>query len=218
MSAWWTYRPSDFLLFAARTYYRLFELYNADIWPLQLVTLLAGAAIVVLMISRRPWGGRVIAVILMACWLWVAWAFHWQRYSTINWAATYFAAGFAIEAALLLWIGVLRNRLAFDPDRNMRSRIGVVIVVFALVAQPLVGLLSSRGWAQVETFGVAPDPTAVATLGVLLAADRPHRTALLLPLLWCVTSSALWSAIQTADALVMGAAATLALLRLFYRS
>ena len=25
MSEWWTYRPSDFLLFAPRTYYRLFE-------------------------------------------------------------------------------------------------------------------------------------------------------------------------------------------------
>ena len=33
MSEWWTYRPSDFLLFAPRTYYRLFELYNAEIWP-----------------------------------------------------------------------------------------------------------------------------------------------------------------------------------------
>jgi hypothetical protein len=42
MSEWWTYRPSDFLLFAPRTYYRLFELYNSEIWPLQIVALLAG--------------------------------------------------------------------------------------------------------------------------------------------------------------------------------
>ena len=33
MSEWWTYHLSDFLLFAPRTYYRLFELYNAAIWP-----------------------------------------------------------------------------------------------------------------------------------------------------------------------------------------
>ena len=30
MSEWWTYRPSDFLLFSARTYWRLFELHNAQ--------------------------------------------------------------------------------------------------------------------------------------------------------------------------------------------
>ena len=39
MSEWWTYRPSDFLLFAPRTYYRLIELYNVEWWPLHLAVL-----------------------------------------------------------------------------------------------------------------------------------------------------------------------------------
>ena len=42
MSEWWTYRLSDFLMFSPRTYHRLFELTNAEIWPLQIVTLAAG--------------------------------------------------------------------------------------------------------------------------------------------------------------------------------
>ena len=58
MSEWWTYRPSDFLLFAPRTYYRLFELYNSDIWPVHVVALLAGVTILVLMRSHAPWRGR----------------------------------------------------------------------------------------------------------------------------------------------------------------
>ena len=33
MSEWWSYSPSDFLLFSARTYYRLFEIHNAALWP-----------------------------------------------------------------------------------------------------------------------------------------------------------------------------------------
>ena len=36
MSEWWTYTLSDFLLFSPRTYYRLFELYNDEIWPAQI--------------------------------------------------------------------------------------------------------------------------------------------------------------------------------------
>lgn len=186
MSEWWTYRPSDFLLFSPRTYYRLFELYNADIWPLQIVTLLAGAAILVLMRSRKSWSGRVIAAILAACWLWVAWAFHWQRYSTINWAASYFAAGFAIQALLLIWVGGVRDRLQFDSLNSARARIGVAIFVFALWVQPLAGLLVRRQWTQVEVFGVTPDPTAVATLGLLLAASRITWPAFVVPVLWCV--------------------------------
>ena len=43
MSEWWTYSLTSFLLFSARTYYRLFELYNADVWPLQIATLAVAA-------------------------------------------------------------------------------------------------------------------------------------------------------------------------------
>ena len=35
MPEWWTYSLSDFLMFSPRTYYRLFELHNAAIWPAQ---------------------------------------------------------------------------------------------------------------------------------------------------------------------------------------
>ena len=144
---------------------------------------------------------------LAACWLWVAWAFHWQRYATINWAASYFAAGFAIEALLLIWIGVVRDGLQFDSDRSAIARIGVAIFVFALIVQPLIGLLFGREWPQLEVFGVAPDPTVVATLGLLLAANRSHWIALPIPLLWCLLSGATLSVMNAADAFVLPAVA-----------
>ena len=74
MSEWWSYSLSSFLLFSARTYYRLFELTNADVWPLQIVTLAAGVAILVLIVRRTASGSRVVAAILAALWLFVAWA------------------------------------------------------------------------------------------------------------------------------------------------
>ena len=88
MSEWWTYSLSDFLLFSPRIYYRLFELYNAAIWPLQILALALGAAIFGLLLSGVVWRGRAIATILAACWLWVAWGYLLQRYDTINWAAS----------------------------------------------------------------------------------------------------------------------------------
>jgi len=218
MSEWWTYRPSDFLLFAPRTYYRLFELYNADIWPLQIVTLLAGVLILVLMRSRAAWRGRVIAATLAVCWLWIAWAFHWQRYAPINWAAGYFAVGFAIQALLLIWIGVVRDRLRFDSTPSVIARIGVAILVFAVAVQPLLGLLLGREWRQAEVFGVAPDPTVVATLALLLAADRGNPIALPIPLLWCLLSGLTLWVMNAADALLLPMVASLVLLLSFRRS
>ncbi len=218
MSEWWTYRPSDFLLFAPRTYYRLFELYNAEIWPLQIVALAASGTILVLMRSRPAWGGRMIAALLAACWLWVAWAFHWQRYTTINWAAGYFALCFAVEALVLIWIGVVRDRLQFDSSGSATARIGVAMFVFALIIQPLLGLFFGREWPQLEVFGIAPDPTVVATLGVLLAANRTHWIAMPIPLLWCLLSGTTLWVMNAADAFVLPIAAIVVSFLAFQRA
>jgi len=206
MTEWWsvwsTYRPSDFLLFSPKTYYRLFELYNADIWPLQIVALASAVAILALACSPIAARRRTAAALLAACWLWIAWAFHWQRYATINWAAAYFAVGFAIQALLLLWAGTVRDNLRLDIASG-RARIAIAIFGFALVVQPLLGLLLDRGFYQLEVFGVAPDPTAVATLGLLLAARRMRWIALPIPLLWCLVSGTTLYVMDANDALVL---------------
>jgi len=211
VSEWWTYTLSDFLLFSPRTYYRLFELYNADIWPAQIVTLALGVVAVGLLRHPHAAQGRIVAAILAGCWLWVAWAFHWRHYATINWAATHFAGAFALEALFLIVIGVVRNDLSFGSTSSASHRVGFGLVLFALAMQPLVGPLVGRGWMQVETFGAAPDPTAVATLGFLLAArGRAAWMAWLIPILWCALSGAVLWTMDSPDAFVVPAAALLA--------
>lgn len=203
MSEWWTYSPSDFLLFSARTYYRLFELYNADIWPLQIPLLGLGAAIAAMVWRADATRGRIIAAILAGCWIWVAWGFHWQRYATINWAAAYFAAAFAAEALLLIWTGVIRSAFELDTRLAVPQRIGIGVFLFALLVQPLIGPLVGREWAQMEVFGAAPDPTALATLGILLAARRMSWGLLIIPLLWCALSGIVLWTMGSPDAPVM---------------
>jgi hypothetical protein len=161
--------------------------------------------------TRRPRQDR--RCILAFCWIWVAWAFHWRHYSTINWAATYFSGAFAVEALLLLWIGVIRNDLAIESASPVARRIGIAVVLFALLAQPLIGPLVGREWMQAEMFGVAPDPTVVATIGILLAAGWRRLWKLwVIPLLWCVLSGAVTWTMGSPDALVMPLAALVALI------
>lgn len=217
MSEWWTYRPSDFLLFSAETYRRLFELYNRDVWPLHLVAIVAGLAIV--MLAARRTGGRIVAAILAAAWLWVAWAFHLERYATIQIAARWFAAAFALEALLLVWIGVVRDGLRTGSAIRPVQRLGLALFGFALLLQPLIVPLLGRGWTSVEVFGLAPDPTAVATLGVVLFAGTRIRWSLLVvPVLWCAVSGTTLWAMREPDALVAPIAAAIALVLAIWRS
>ena len=200
MSEWWTYRLRDFLMFSARTYDRLFERYNRDVWPLHVVMLVAGVAIL-LLLARH---GRDAGAILAACWLWVAWAFHWKRYATIHSAATWFAAVFVIEALLLIWTGVIRDQM------RGRQRFGIALFAFALIVQPLIGLMVGRPWIRLEIFGIAPDPTVVATLGVCLFARR--RALTIIPLLWCAISGATLWTLHAPDALLLPIAGAVAVI------
>ena len=219
MSEWWTYTLSDFLLFSAQTYHRLLELYNREIWPVQLVALVLGLVIVACLFSAAAWRGKVIAAILAACWLWVAWAFHLERYATINWAANYFAIGFVIEALLLLWAGLVRAELACVPVNGTIQIAGIGVVVFAVVVQPLIGPMMGRPWLQAEIFGIAPDPTVVATLGILLLATRrPLWILLIIPSMWCVISGATLWAMESREALIMPLIALLVLLLTIWKA
>jgi peptidoglycan/LPS O-acetylase OafA/YrhL len=215
MSEWATYSLSDFLLFSPRTYYRLFELHNAAVWPAHLAALALGAAAALLALrpGSGPWRGRAAALVLAALWAWVARAYLLERYATINWAAEYFAWVFALEALLLLALPLLSARPLFRP-RGWSARAGAALVLFALLLQPLAAPLLGRPWAQAEVFGIAPDPTAAATLGLMLLAQGRRRWLLLpIPLAWsALTGLTLW-AMRSPEALLMPAlgAAALAL-------
>ena len=211
MSEWWTYGLRDLLLFSARTYYRMFELYNLEWWPLQLVALALGVALVVVCRRGGEPAGRAIAAILAVCWLWVAWGFHWQRYASINLAAGYFAWAFVAQALLLLWLGGVRGRLTPAAAIRLQQRAGWGLLLFALLVFPLVGPLLGRSWTQAEVFGMAPDPTALATLGVLLLAGaRPPWWLFPVPVLGCLISGATLWAMESPDFAVVPLAALLA--------
>jgi hypothetical protein len=195
MSEWWTYTVADFLMFSSRTWYRLIEVYNAAFWPLHIATLLLGLAIVVLVARQPAWQGRAITGLLAVLWTWVAVAFLWRRFATISTAATWFAAAFIFQALLLAWAGPVRNCLTFSWRPGVRQAAGMVLLALALLGYPLISVVSGRGVAPAEVFGMMPDPTVLGTIGALLLAEgRWRRRLLAIPLLWCVVSGAtLWA-------------------------
>jgi len=201
MSEWWTYRLSDFLMFSPRTYWRLVELYNLDWWPLHLAALLAGLGALALAATRKAPALRVAAALLAAAWLWVGWAFLWQRYAAINWAAQYAALAFALQALLLLALG-LRGKPAAPAAAPGMRRLGWALAAAGLAAYPFVAWMAGRPWSQAEVFGMAPEPTALATVGLLLISPIAGQRARLLSLcaIPCVSllagAATLWTFLQ----------------------
>jgi len=208
MSEWWTYTLSDFLLFSPSTYDRLIELYNLAIWPAQAVAAAAGVAIIALLASAIPYRERIACTLLALAWLWIAWAFLWQRYAEINWAAPWLAAAFAVQALLLV---VLGGGLAL-PRGGREVAFAIAVIAFCVGAYPLLAPLSQRGWPTAEMFGVLPDPTAIATIALLAAGRARVRWVLLvIPLLVCAVGALTLWAMDDWRALVVALGAAFAL-------
>ena len=210
MPEWWTYSAEDFLLFSPRTYWRMIERHNDALWPAQILTLALGVAILLWLFRPRPWSDRVIAGTLAALWAWLAWGFLWERYATINWAASYLAPLFVLQAFLLAMIG---GRLRWSASRTGRGLVGLALFVYALVLHPLAVPLMGRSTRGAEVFGITPDPTAIATIGlVLMAAGRWSWVLLIVPMAWCVASWATLHTLGASESGVLLAAGVLAII------
>jgi len=186
MSEWATYRLSDFLMFSQRSYYRMIALYNEAVWPAHLLALAAGLVVIGCVARPGPRTRRIALLVLAAAWAWIAWAYHLQRYADINTAGPWFALAFGVQALLLCFMALRTHGAA---PAGMQKQVALGLTGLAVIGYPLLALGSSSGWSQAEVFGIAPDPTAVATLGVLLAC-RAHPVAWLIPLAWCAVSGA----------------------------
>lgn len=192
MTGWLDYRVGDFLLFAAETYWRLFALENAALFPW---TALAPLALPAALAFRRRRAGHVALCLLpAACWAVAGASFLWSRYGAINWAAPWAAPLFAAAA-----LGLIAAAFRRPAAPASAAYYGYALIAVAL-AYPLAAPAFGRDAMTAEVFGVAPDPTAAATLGlsVFLA---PGAARLLLR-----SAAALWLAISAATLLALGEA------------
>jgi Family of unknown function (DUF6064) len=216
MAEWWTYTISDFLLFSPRTYYRLLGLYNRSLWPAHVAALAAGMWSLVLLRQNALKASTWIMSIMALAWAWVAWGFHFERYATINWSAVYAAIAFAVEAVLLAG-AALSGWLVLSWPRVPLHWLGLALYSFALLFYPLLAVIFGRGWSQSEVFGLAPDPTVLATLSLLLTGTRAALLLVTLPLLWCVISSLTLYAMGAPEAWIMSAATALVVFAMGFR-
>jgi hypothetical protein len=214
MAAWSSYSLADLAMFSADSYLRLFELNNTALWPLPPLMAAASLALPALTREASAKAEIMIALLLGLAWCLVAWGFLDQRYAQINTAASWFALAFAAEGLLLFVAAAMPGvTLSIKGWRCTTACYpGLALLLYALLCHPMIGILAGRSWRGVEIFGIAPDPTALGTLGILLMAHGlVPRLLSLLPLAWCLVSALTSIALQQPHGLWTPAAALAAL-------
>lgn len=179
------------LPFTADILFSSFEQYNRSVWPLPLLACLLALAAIVLTLRPVYSGDRAVALILAAMWLWTGIHFHFLYFAQFDFAAPAYGAVFAVQGLLLVWTGAVRGSLTFRLRPEVSGVVGLALAFIALAGLPLADWLAGYAWQSVRLVGLAPGPTAVFTLGLLLLAeDRTPIHLAVVPLLWSFAAGA----------------------------
>jgi hypothetical protein len=178
------------LPFTADVLFSSFEQYNRALWPLPLLAVAVALAVILLTLRPVRHGDRAIGALLAAAWVWIGVGYFFRHLAAIDFAAPLYGAVFVLEGLLLAWTGVARGSLAFRFRADLFGWAGLALAVAATLLWPLVDL-AGHGWQSVRVAGVAPGPTAVFTLGLLLlSAGRTPLHLAVIPLLWSLVAGA----------------------------
>ena len=175
--------------FTPADFFDVFRRYNEAVWPLQLVLAAAGLVVVFLAVRPRSNGGRAALLIVASLWLWMGAVYHLMFFRQINPAAAIFGIAFIVQAGLLAWVVTQRRGVALRARPTALGVTGAVMVVYALVLYPLLGLLAGHVYPAAPTFGL-PCPTTIFTLGVLLWWEpRPPGVLAIIPTMWAAVGT-----------------------------
>lgn len=186
------YQLQQFIPFSSDVYLRLLERIGEAYWPWHIATLLLGVLVLLLALRHKAHAG---CMLLAPLWAIVGVAFFIQHYAELNWAGDFFGYAFIAEAILLLFIALSGKGLAKTaPAKRPAIVIGLILALTGLVGWPFIWLLTGSSWYQAEVFGIFADPTAIATLGLLLIMLRGWLLWLsaIIPLLWLLISGLTW--------------------------
>jgi hypothetical protein len=175
------------LPFTQDQFFELFARYNLGLGFIPWIVLIGGFALAAMFFwpssSRNAW----IIWFLDLIWLINAAAYHLSAYWQIHSAAIWFAAIFFIEAIGLGAVAVTARDDLFPLRDKWHYWFSICCAGFSLILYPLWIMAEGRDYPALPLFGVAPAPTTIFTIGILIMMRSPQREWLLvLPIIWCV--------------------------------
>ena len=177
------------LPFTSAQFFEVFRRYNEADWPAQLLLLVGGLAALALTFRSGGPSARAVGAILALLWLWMGVVYHIVFFAAINPAAIIFGSLFVAQGLLFAWFGVWSARLKFSPPRDASGVTGALLIAYALVVYPVIGLIIGHRYPAAPTFGL-PCPTTIFTFGLLLWIREPvPRSLVIIPALWAVIGS-----------------------------
>lgn len=173
--------------FTVDQFLEMFTIYNAAIWPAQLVSYVLGLLAVGALWWDRQRGTRVILIVLAVFWAFNGMAYHLSFFSRINPPAIVFGLLFLLQAALFAVVALTSGHIQFRLRADGTSTVGLALIAYALLVYEALGYFAGHGLMNGPLFGVAPCPTTIFTIGMLMLAEGKMVPWLsIIPIAWSI--------------------------------
>lgn len=171
--------------FTQAEFFAVFARYNEAVWPLAVVAALLGIAVLAALARPSRGATHVVTLALAAMWAVNGALYHAAFFVPINPAAWGFAVLFIVQAGLLAAAPFVWPQLRFTAGSDARTVVAFALIVFAVAVYPAWGHAAGHVYPAVPLFGIAPCPTTIFSIGILLLGQwRMVRWLLLLPAIW----------------------------------
>ena len=183
--------------FTTNDFLAVFSAYNAAIWPFQIVAYGLGLVAVTAIFLPQHGLTRLAFAALAVLWAVTGIGYHLMFFARINPIAPVFAALFVLQSVLFLVSAIRPGDLRLHLGPDVRSVAGLITLLYALAIYPVLGVWAGHGLMAGPMFGVAPCPTTIFTIGILLIARGTW-------VIWLSIIPFLWSLIGWAAAIQLG--------------
>ncbi len=193
------------LSFSAEAYWGIIKQCNLAAWPAQVVFYVLAMSLIFLAARKS----RAANVGLAFFWIWIGTSYFLRLSFSFGIVAYIFMALFIVQGFLFL-------KVSYRLATGTFASIGGVLIIYAMVAYPLLGMFLGHGYPEVQLLGL-PAPTAIFTLGLLLwAAEAMPVYVFMVPVLWSFVGTLpalMFGTLEDFGLLAAGIAGAIGLLR-----
>ena len=182
------------LPFTVEDFLQVFVSYNESVWPVHLVAYALGIWSVYLAVTAGWKSKKNINRILSLLWIWIGFVYHILFFTAINGAAYFFGALFILQGLIFLTGNRAESLLSYKFQWDIYGITGLLMILYAMIIYPVLGHLLGHQYPEAPVFGLAPCPTVIFTLGLMLwTSGKVSYRFIVIPFLWSLVGfSAAW--------------------------
>ena len=150
----------------AEVFFNNVSAYNVSIFPMQIITLVVAVILTYLLLVKPSAGiNKLMKAYLSFTFVWLALMFPFEGVLKIIFGLSHLAI------AILFFIDIFRAKIEFKFPETSGKRYFMLFLIFSAFAlYPLIEYMSGHLYPKILLFGVAPCPTTIFSLALLIGA------------------------------------------------